>query len=401
MSQNQNDLLEHAANLFAVAYGYKPKWGAFAPGRVNIIGGHTDYNDGLALPIAIGQKIITLAAPRTDSMINAVSLQVGTPVSFDISDRTRTGNWDDAIKGVIDQVEKLGGKVTGMDLLFSGDVPLEAGLSSSAAFVVSAALCITQSVGIELSPTEVSKLAQRVENEFMGTNCGILDQMASAASKNGHALFLDCRDLTYDHVPFIGDFQIVVCHTGVTRSLAASKYNERRKECEQGLKILVDKYKPVYTLREVSMDMLDYSEDALGPIVFSRLRHVLSENIRVLAACDALAAGDFAKLGALINESHESLREDYQVSCKELDIMCKLANEQPGCFGARMIGGGFGGCAIAVVEKDLAFDFARHMDSNYFNITETRGKFIPVTPGPGASQIITSCPVDKPKHPYK
>lgn len=379
-----------ALSLFESHYGQKSAVGAYAPGRVNILGGHTDYNDGLVLPIAIEQCVYTLIAPRDDMVVNARSLQMEQPVSFDLREREVSENWSDGIKGGISVLEKNGAIFGGMDILVLSDLPQGAGLSSSAAFNVSVIIALSAIANMKLSPKETALIAQKVENEFMGVNCGILDQMASAASKKDHALLLDCRTLNYEHVPINGDFNIAVCHTGITRSLAASKYNERRAECAKGLEIISKKESDVTSVRDIAPKMLLENKNELGTTIFKRLDHVLNENERVKQSKKFLKLGQVDKVGRLITQAHKSLRDDYQVSCDELDIMVELAIAQKGCYGARMIGGGFGGCAIALVAKSQVKGFSNNLQSLYQNKTNLSGLVIFVTAGNGADQILLS-----------
>lgn len=382
-------LLADACGHFLKRYGKKPETVAFAPGRVNLIGGHTDYNQGLALPIAIHQRIYTLACPRKDGQVHAQSLQVGQPVKFSLEDRRRMGRWDDALRGAIAQIARVNPSFSGADLLFTGDMLLEAGLSSSAAFVVSSVLALADLAGIRMPLKELALTAQRVENEFMGVQCGILDQMASALGRADHALLLDCRDLTTRHIRIAGSFAIMVCHTGVTRSLATSKYNERRAECAEGLACIKEIYPDIKSLRDVSQNQVHELSNRLGPVVTRRLLHILRENRRVVHACEALEAGDAHRMGDLMNESHFSLRDDYEVSCQELDVMTELANQTKGCYGARLVGAGFGGCAIALVDPKYIEDFSFSMNEHYLKRTGIQGTFSAVLPGAGA-QILKS-----------
>ncbi len=380
-------LLENSIAEFERLYGGKPEHGASAPGRVNLIGGHTDYNQGFALPIAIEKKIYTLWRKRDDSLVRAKSSRVGNPVEFHVRNREITGGWEDGLKGAIALLENQGGRFAGMDILISGDIPLKAGLSSSAAFIVSALLALSVNIEKNFLPVEISLLAQKVENEFLGVECGILDQMAITAGKEGHALFLDCLDLSYKHIPLSGDFGIVVCHTGITRTLASSKYNQRRAECEKGLEFIMSKKPNVKSLRDVSLSDLNEFIDEMGKISYNRLHHVILENRRVLLACQALKNGDGAAFGKLVCQSHESLRDRYDVSCAELNLMVDLALEEEGCYGGRLIGAGFGGCAIAIVKKNRIFGFCQSMENRYKTGIGEKGLFIPVTSGKRASRL--------------
>ena len=380
-------LFDQARKAFKKTYRAEPIFIAFAPGRVNLIGEHVDYNAGFVLPIAIEEGVVCAVAPRKDKKVRAVSLQVGEPTQFPLSDREKYKRWDDALRGIIEQINELNYDLPGMNILITGNIPMEAGLSSSAAFMVSAVMAMLAVAGVRLDPVDVARLSQRVENKFMDVNCGILDQMASAAGKQGYALMLDCRDLTYRYVPLNGDFEVVVCHTGVTRSLATTKYNERRYECARSIQIFQDSYGTVFTMRDVGDLMLDMESWRLGDDKTKRVRHVMTEIQRAKDAVTALEAQDVVSFGKLITSSHESLRDDYEVSCKELDTMVELALSQPECYGARLVGAGFGGCAIALVKPNNTVDFIDKMSRLYQDATGIAGTFLHVHSGPGATVL--------------
>jgi galactokinase len=285
-------------------------------------------------------------------------------------------------------LEKKGARFFGLDLLFSGDIPMEAGLSSSAAFVVSTSLALSNMAGIHFEPDELALFAQQVENQFMGVACGILDQMASAASKKNQAMLLDCRDLSYEHIPIKGAWRIVVCHTGVTRSLATSKFNDRKKECLCGFACVQKANPELSGMRDLKLEHLEENENLMDKEILDRITHVVHENTRVIAACDALRTQDIEKLGGLISQSHKSLRDLYKVSCHELDVMVELAEKVDGCFGARLVGAGFGGCAIAIVHNDAVKNFCDKMKISYYSKTQLSGNFMPVDPGPGATAFF-------------
>lgn len=377
-------LLLQAIESFEKEYGARPVAGAFAPGRVNIIGGHTDYNQGLTLPFAIEQKIITLVSPRTDDIVRARSLQIGKPVRFSLNDKEKKNRWDDTIRGVIDQLKICGAELPGMNILFSGNVPIEAGLSSSAAFTVSAAICLGTLAEMTFEPKEAALLAQRVEQLFMGVQCGLLDQMASAAGQIGHALLFDCSDLSVRPVSLGESVEFVVCHTGIKRKLAAGKYNERRAECNEGVTALQKEFPKIKSLRDINTDQLHLAQKILNPVIFSRVRHVVTENERVQRAVVQLETGNVEEFGKLIYQSHVSLRDDYEVSCPELDAMMDIAVSLSGCLGARLVGAGFGGCAVSVVKKENLEAFLDAIPARYLLKTNKDGQFFHVKPGEGA-----------------
>jgi galactokinase len=262
-------------------------------------------------------------------------------------------------------LQEDGHALVGADLVFGGEVPREAGLSSSAAFEVGATVFWQRLAGLTLDPVYVVKLSRRAENEFVGVPCGIMDQFISALGKRDHALFLDCRDLTYRHVPLRADVKIVVCNSGVKRALARSEYEVRLKQCRQAVTQLGTAGLAVTSLRDVESEDLETAREALSEILLRRARHVVSENERVLEAVRVLEQGDVERFGELMNASHVSLRDDYEVSSKELDTLVELAWKQPGCLGARMTGAGFGGCTVNLVRAEAAEDFAEAVRSGY------------------------------------
>lgn len=339
---------------------------AVAPGRVNLIGEHTDYNQGLVLPVAIDRHIWVAAAPRKDSRVRLVSLNDPNRVEIDLRQLRRQGNWADYPQGVIQQLQSRNLKLTGADLLFWGDVPVGSGLSSSAAIEVAALTALEGLFGFDLPLMEKIRLAQAAENEFVGVPCGIMDQFAVLAARPDHALFLDCRSLDFEHVPFhLRGYRLVIIDSKVERSLAASAYDERQRECAEGVRLLSEHNPRIRSLRDVSIDKLIARREDLPDRIFRRCRHVVTENRRVLDAVAALRHRDLPRLGRLFNESHQSLRQDYEVSSAELDCLVDSARSQPGVLGARLTGAGFGGCAIALVAADRLESFAAEVDAFY------------------------------------
>lgn len=331
-----------------------------APGRVNLIGEHTDYNGGFVLPVAIQMATWVTVAAREDRRVVASSSAVAEPelriAEFDLDDvnAIRRGQWSDYVQGVAMEMERAGHRLSGADLEIWSDVPIGAGLSSSAALEVSTAMALLANCGFSMSRVEVAKLCQRAENEFVGARCGIMDQFTSCCARAGHALLLDCRSLEATHVSIPDSVKLVVCNTMVRHELASNEYNLRREQCEAAAKAL-----GVESLRDAT------EASGLQGILRQRARHVITENQRVLDACDALRAGDMRKFGELMVESHRSLRDDYEVSCAELDLMVKLALKMDGVYGARMTGGGFGGCTINLVDAGRAQQFGEEIADAY------------------------------------
>ncbi|MFB3921172.1 MAG: galactokinase [Terriglobia bacterium] len=352
---------------FKKNFGAPPDVVVRAPGRVNLIGEHTDYNDGFVLPAAIDRFIEFAGRRRADRTVRVHSTDFHDSADFSLDDIQKDSEhrWSNYLRGVSKFLEADGHRLTGADILFGGDVPRESGLSSSAAVEVAATTFWQQLMGLQLDPVYVVKLSRRAENEFVGVPCGIMDQFISALGRSEHALFLDCRDLSYRHVPLRGDVKVVVCNTGIKRALAQSEYEVRLRQCNQAVAQLKSVGLAIKNLRDVEPEDLETAGDALSEILLRRARHVVTENARVLEAVKVLEEGDLERFGELMNASHESLRDDYEVSSKELDVLVELAWKQPGTLGARMTGAGFGGCTVNLVRADAAPAFVEAVSRGY------------------------------------
>jgi galactokinase len=327
---------------------------AVGPGRVNLIGEHTDYNDGFVLPVAIKRDIRIALRPRQDRIVKVFSLEYNDWYEFSLDDLRYNQEklWTNYVQGVAWVLQELGIALAGFDGVISGNVPRASGLSSSAALEVataSAFLAASQQSGA-LDGVKIALAAQRAENQFVGVNCGIMDQYISVLGQEGHALLIDCRSLEYTLIPFPKDAALVIGNTKASRSLANSAYNERRRQCEEGVAILQTVLPNVRALRDVSSAELEEHKGLLSEVVYRRCRHVVGENERVLQAVEALKVNDLATMGQLMNESHRSLREDYEVSSAPLDAMVNAMRSGGGVYGARLTGAGFGGCAVALVQ---------------------------------------------------
>ena len=334
-----------------------------APGRVNLIGEHTDYNEGFVMPLALEQAAWLAARVRPDRHVVLWSENFNDRQEFSLDAITHAageGRWSNYTRGAAAALAQRGVRLRGMDAVIWGDVPIGAGLSSSAALEVASALALAALAPAELDPLEIARLTQRAEIEFVGVNCGIMDQLISVMGQAGHALLIDCRSLACTPVPIPGDCAIVVADTMKRRGLVDSKYNERRSECEQGARLL-----GVSALRDVSWAEFQRKESLLPDPIRRRCRHVVSENARVLRCVDALRAGDTHLAGRLMIQSHESLRADYEVSCRELDLMVQFALQHEGTFGARMTGAGFGGCTVNLVRRKQAEQFSLALAQKY------------------------------------
>jgi galactokinase len=351
---------------FTELYGHEARL-ARAPGRVNLIGEHTDYNGGFVMPAAIDLFTHVAFSPRTDRKIAVYSENFGEVCVFDLDDPrpSRRGRWSDYVQGVSVMLERSGVRLKGADLYIDGTVPPGSGLSSSAAVEVAAGWALAENSGAALAPIDLARICHRAENEFVGMRCGIMDQFISCMGRAGSALMLDCRSLEYRYLPLPDDANLVVANTMVRHELASSEYNLRRLECEAGVAELAKRLPGVDSLRDVTMDQLREHSGYLDSKVYRRCRHVITENERVLAAAAALESGELDEFGRLMNASHESLREDYEVSCEELDLMVELARNVEGVYGARMMGGGFGGSTINLVRSDRVEEFQAVVAGGY------------------------------------
>jgi galactokinase len=347
-------MIEELRARFEEEHGRRPRLFR-APGRVNIIGEHTDYNDGFALPAAIDLAIVVAAAPRADRRVRARSLALGAAIEFDLDAAAApSGDWGDYIRGVVLMLRREGCEIGGADLMIAGDLPMGAGLSASAALEVAAAVAMTALADRMIGRVELAKLCQRAENEFVGARCGVMDQYASCCGAAGHALLLDCRTLRAEPIAIAPSARLVVCDSMVRHRIAGGEYNQRRRECEQAVALLAQRLPGVAALRDVTLDALARNAEALPDVLYRRARHVIGENARTLRAAAALQDGDLPECGRLMNLSHESLRDDYEVSCPELDCLVAIARGLSGVHGARMMGGGFGGCVIGLVDASAA-----------------------------------------------
>ncbi len=347
-------LQEQVTEEFQQRYGEAPALVVRAPGRVNLIGEHTDYNDGFVMPLAIDRAVWIAVRPRSDSYVTLYSLDFKQPAQFSLTEIVKGQDlWIEYVQGVAWALQENGQVLKGWDGVIAGDVPIGAGLSSSAAVELAAARTFAAVADLKWAPADMAKLCQRVENQWIGVNSGIMDQMISAAGVAGHALLIDCRSLDFQAVPLPEGTAVVVLDTNTRRDLVGTAYNERRQQCETAAHFLGKN-----ALRDVTLAQLEAAKDQLDEVVYRRARHVISENQRTLDAADAMRAGDAVKLGQLMNASHASLRDDYEVSSDGLNAIVDCAREHDACIGARMTGGGFGGCAVALVRAESADDFA-------------------------------------------
>jgi galactokinase len=349
---------------------------ASAPGRVNLIGEHTDYNDGFVLPVPLDRSLWA-AGRRTeadevrlyaDDFRERMSFRLG-EIRYDDGHR-----WANYVMGVVKVFLETGYDLGGADVALKGDVPLGAGLSSSAALEMATARLLLGMFDLEVDPVELAYMCKQAENEFVGVECGIMDQFVSALGVEGSALLIDCRTNEYEQIPLARGFDVVIVNTMVKRELTSSAYNERRRQCSEGVRLLSGRLPRVEALRDVSIEDLERNLDLLPPVIARRCRHVVSENARVLEAAEALRRGDMTGFGASMYESHESLRADYEVSCMELDTLVETARAIPGNVGARMTGAGFGGCTVNIVEGNLTDGFSKQIKERYRQATGIRAE---------------------------
>ncbi len=360
-----------------------------APGRVNLIGEHTDYNEGFVMPSAIDRYAWAAAAPLDERRLVVRSEDFSEEMEFPLDDPApqTLGHWSDYVRGVAIALEESGHRLRGACLLIQSDVPIGSGLSSSAAIEVASGLALTTISGFSIDPIEMAKLCQRAENQFVGTQCGIMDQFISCCGRSDQALLLDCRSLEYEMLPLSQNAKLVICNTMVKHRLAGGEYNERRAQCEAALRYFARSLPGIRALRDVTPDDLERAGTELPEIIYRRARHVISENARVIRASLALKGNDFDAFGQLMNQSHVSLRDDYEVSCPELDLMVELASQVEGVYGARMTGGGFGGCTINLVESESVERFKQIISTLYNQATNILPEIYVCAAAEGASAV--------------
>ncbi|HXS78049.1 MAG TPA: galactokinase [Terracidiphilus sp.] len=338
-----------------------------APGRVNLIGEHTDYAEGFVMPVAIDFATLAGISPRTDGKIVIYSENFKEERTFDADalPANGSGDWSDYPLGVIVILAGEGHRMKGLSLSLYGDVPLGSGLSSSAAIEVATALAVTWLLKIHYPGPQLARLCQRAENEFVGSSCGIMDQFISANGEENHALLLDCRDLSFRLAPIPANVALVIANTMVKHSVAGGEYTTRRAEVEEAASVIARHRPEVRFLRDATVEDLKKWGGEMSPNALKRARHVITENTRTVAAAEALIHHDLKELGRLMAEAHESYSKDFEASCVEADTMVMLANKLPGLIGARLTGGGFGGCTINLVEQQMAREFARELSASY------------------------------------
>ncbi len=364
---NQPDLERSTALAFERTFGSPPEYLASAPGRVNLIGEHTDYNNGYVFPVAINRKTVIAVSSRRDNklLLHAHDFHSTVETSLRTLEKTRDQAWSNYSKGVASMLQESGKTLKGADLLIAGDIPLGAGLSSSAALEMATARALLAISNTDMPDLDVIHACHDAEFHFVGVHCGIMDQFISCMGRKDHALFLDCETLDFSRVPIPATCSLIVCDTGVKRELASSEYNIRRQQCSEGAQQLSYVLPSIKTLRDVSPAQFEKHKNELGDIIRKRCHHVIYENERVVQSVAALKRNDLSEFGKLMYQSHMSLKNDYEVSCPELDAVVDICAEVDGVYGARMTGAGFGGSAICLVGREQADSVVRRLTAEY------------------------------------
>jgi galactokinase len=376
---------------FRARYGAAPRLYR-APGRVNLIGEHTDYNDGFAMPAAIEFYCWVAISPREDRKLSIYSEEFSSSAEADLSSVASppAKSWSDYPIGVALQLEQAGYSLRGANMLIESEVPIGAGLSSSAALEVATALALVEQSGFSPDRVQLARLCQRAENEFVGARVGIMDQFISLHGQKDHALLLDCRALSFESLVIPDSVKLVISNTMVKHELASGEYNRRRADCEEAVRRLAVVLPRIRALRDVSLEQLEQHRNALSEVTYKRALHIVTENARVLDAAEALRTGDIGRFGKRMAESHRSLRDLYEVSCWELDLMVDLAYQQKGVYGARMTGGGFGGATINLVDARYAGEFKEKMAKSYQKETGHVPQIYICKPAEGAGPFASS-----------
>lgn len=371
---------------FEEIYGERPSVWAQAPGRVDLMGSHTDYNEGYVLTQTIDRNTWIAALPRENEKVRIASLNSDGTAEIDLGDiqHSQSAAWTDYVGGVASILKEEGYELRGFDGLVHSTVPFGSGLSSSAALEVASAVLFDHLGDLNINPVDIAKLCQRAEREFVGMNCGILDQYSSAMGKAGQVLLLDCRYIRSETRPIAGDLQVVVCDTRAPRALTGSEYPERRAQCEQGARLLSQFYPEIKTLRDASLEQLDAQKNDMPEVVARRCRFIIQENQRVLDMAEALAEPDYDQIGRLAGESFAGARDLYQISCNEMEKMIAAMDSGPGVIGARQAGAGFGGCMVAFVHQEWVNDFSQHVKQHYKSSTSIDPYIYPVLASAGA-----------------
>ncbi len=383
-------LIDATVADFHQTFGSSPEVVVRAPGRVNLIGEHTDYNDGLVLPCAIGREIVMASERRDDDHLYLHALDIPgmrvinrAHLALDTDQR-----WANYIQGVVQAFGRRGFTVGGANICFRGNIPIGSGLSSSAALSVAGAVTFAKMNSVDLSPIELVEIAWEAERMFAGVECGKMDQFISIMGKSGYAVLLDCRDLSFVHVPFPSAYEILICDSGIKHELSASAYNLRKRECDEAGAFLSRYYRPKQSLRDTSMEELNLVRQNIPEVLYRRAKHVITENERVRQCVEALSADNMERVKMLFGQSHESLKVDFEVSIPQLDFIVETANASEYVLGARLTGAGFGGCVVCIVRKNAPLSFLHDLKEQYFRRTGTRLSAFLGRPEEGASYLL-------------
>ncbi|MCB7482079.1 galactokinase [Christiangramia sediminis] len=368
---------------------FNPEVKVASPGRINLIGEHTDYNNGFVMPTAIDRKILLEFRANNSQSCRVYSETFKTGFEFQLEDDLSKGkNWENYIIGVVDQIQKADKNVEGFDCIINSKLPVGAGISSSAALECGIASGLNELFHLNLSPIEIVKLAQKAENEFVGSNCGIMDQYSSVLSKKDHLILLDCKSLEVEFIPAaFGNCKLLLLNTNVSHNLADSEYNTRREECEIAVELIRQDHPGVTSLREIDFKILEKYKRKLSSTINQRCNYILEENERVLQAAKKLKDGRYVEFGKLMYASHEGLQHKYEVSCPELDFLVDYSRDKDFIYGSRMMGGGFGGCTLNLIEEDKTKDYIKEVSKAYFQ--RFRIKLDPIIVSPDAGTQIT------------
>ncbi|MAW96434.1 MULTISPECIES: galactokinase [unclassified Leeuwenhoekiella] len=383
----QNNVIAQSPEQVAQIGNFKAEVTVNSPGRVNLIGEHTDYNNGFVMPTAIDKSIVFyLKKNKSKSQCSITSLNFDSTYQFDLSKPDEQGEeWTRYIVGVTEEIKKKGRNLSGFECLMFSNLPMGAGISSSAALECGLAEGLNELFSLDLSPLEIVELSQKAEHNYVGTMCGIMDQFASVMSKENHVIQLDCQSLDYILVPFnIEPYALLLLNTNVSHSLSTSEYNVRRNECEQGVKLLQKWYPKINSLRDVKLEQLEAHKSDFAPVIYNRCLYVIEENARVNAAAAALERNDLESFGQLMYGSHDGLQHKYEVSCKELDFLTDFSRNYHAILGCRMMGGGFGGCTINLIHQDFIEEYiglAKKAYKEEFDINLTAFKAMPADGG--------------------
>ncbi len=383
--------MESVDQAYQEIYGVSPKLTVRAPGRINLIGEHTDYNGGFVFPAAVGHEIqFAIGKSGSKEQCSLYALDLKARFDFNLSGMAPLppNSWENYLVGVVSEIQATGRTVQGFNLVFTGNIPRGAGMSSSAAVECGTCFGLSELFELNIPKVEMAQIAQLAEHHYAGVMCGIMDQFSSVLGKADHAFRLDCESLDYDYFPLkLQDYSLVLCNSNVTHNLADSGYNERRQQCEEGVNILQQHIPGLTSLRHANLEQLHTLQSEFSEIVFRRCKYVLEENARVNAFAKALERGDIRHAGALMKQSQRGMQFEYEITCPEIDFMAEFANARPETIGARMTGGGFGGCTINLVEKGTEEKFITDLNQAYRDKFDQSITPIPINISEGVSRL--------------